>query len=251
MDKTSIGNRMKAYEKVATTKLTRRTPVIIRLDGKAFHTWTKVLPYLDVSLETSPFSEMMHDCMSITAYDLVNTIQNATITYTQSDEISILLNDWKGLKTDQWFDGGIQKIVSISASMATAYFNSRMQKHNREALPIDRQNLSPAFFDARAFNIPKEEVANYFIWRQQDATRNSINMLGQRYFSHKQLQNKNTDQVQEMLFAEHGVNWNDIPTWQKRGYCSMQNNVDDSIPIFTKDRNYIEQHLLSNEEKDD
>ena len=119
MDKTSIGNRMKGYERVSRTKLTRRTPVIIRLDGKAFHTWTKVLPYLDPSMETSPFSEMMHDCMSITAFELASNIQNATLTYTQSDEISILLNDWKGLKTEQWFDGNIQKMVSISRDRTT------------------------------------------------------------------------------------------------------------------------------------
>lgn len=248
MDKTSIGNRMKAYERVNKDKLMRRTPVIIRLDGKAFHTWTKVLPYLDVSLEQSPFSHMMHDCMSTTAFELVSRIQNATISYTQSDEISILLNDWKGLKTDQWFDGNIQKIVSISASMATAYFNNCMQAHNDAALDVDKQNLAPAFFDARVFNLPKEEVANYFVWRQQDATRNSINMLGQRYFSHKQLQGKNTDQVQEMLFKEHDVNWNDIPTWQKRGYCANIAAFDNDIPIFTQDRDYIERHL---KEKDD
>ena len=129
MDKTNLGNRMKGYEHVSRTKLTRRTPVIIRLDGKAFHTWTKCLTRLDASLEISPFSDMMHDCMSSTANELVGRIQNAAISYTQSDEISILLNDWKGLKTDQWFDGNIQKIVSVSASMATAYFNDSIQRH--------------------------------------------------------------------------------------------------------------------------
>ena len=251
MDKTSIGNRMKGYERVAKSNLMRRTPVIIRLDGKAFHTWTRVLQYLDVSLETSPFSEMMHECMATTAFGLIANIQNAKLTYTQSDEISILLNDWKGLKTDQWFDGNIQKIVSISSSMATAYFNDCMRAFNEAALDIDKQDLQHAFFDARVFNIPKEEVANYFVWRQQDATRNSINMLGQRYFSHKKLQHKNTDQVQEMLFSEHGINWNDIPTWQKRGYCSTLNGFDDDIPIFTQDRDYIERHLLSKEEMQD
>jgi len=171
------------------------------------------------------------------------------MTYTQSDEISILLNDWKGLKTDQWFDGNIQKIVSISASMATAYFNDCMQAHNAAASEIFQQDLALAFFDARVFNIPKEEVANYFVWRQQDATRNSINMLGQFYFSHKDLQGKNTDQVQEMLFSKHGVNWNDIPTWQKRGYCASRDEMDNDIPIFTQDRNYIEQHLEENKDE--
>ena len=195
---------------------------------------------------------MMYDCMSNTAAELSMEIQNATLTYTQSDEISILLNDWKGLKTDQWFDGNIQKMVSISASMATAFFNTNVQRHNDNALEVDRIDfLRPAFFDARVFNMPKEEVANYFVWRQQDATRNSINMLGQFYFSHKELQNKNTDQVQEMLFSKHGVNWNDIPTWQKRGYCSHAGMIANEIPIFTQDRDYIEQFLRTKEEMQD
>ena len=239
----NLSTRMKNYEFVSRTKLTRRTPVIIRLDGKAFHTWTKCLKNQDNSLETSPFSNVMHTTMSLTAFNLVNNIQNATLAYAQSDEISILLNDWKGLKTDQWFDGNVQKIVSISASMATAFFNAKINSLY--------SNIPVAFFDARVFNIPKEEVANYFVWRQQDATRNSINMLGQSYFSHKQLQYKNTDQVQEMLFSEHDINWNNIPTWQKRGYCSTLNGFDDDIPIFTQDRDYIEHHLLSKEELQD
>lgn len=242
MDKTSIGNRMKGYEFVSKTKLTRRMPVIIRLDGKAFHTWTKILKFCDKSLDNSPFSDIMHNAMSLTSYELINVIQNSTLSYTQSDEISILLNDWKGLKTDQWFDGNVQKIVSISASMCTAFFNNAILEDE------DAMSTKPAFFDARVFNIPKEEVANYFVWRQQDATRNSINMLGQFYFSHKELQGKNTDQVQEMLFSKHGVNWNDIPVWQKRGYCSTLNGMDNDIPIFTQDRDYIEQHLKA---KDD
>lgn len=251
MDKTSIGNRMKAYERVTKAKLMRRTPVIIRLDGKAFHTWTNCLTRLDASLVNSPFSDMMHDCMSSTANELVGRIQNATISYTQSDEISILLNDWKSLKTEQWFDGNIQKIVSISASMATAYFNDSMQRHTFNT-DIDNRDIPLAFFDSRVFNIPKEEVANYFVWRQQDATRNSINMLGQFYFSHKELQGKNTNQVQDMLMMSlgHGgplnINWNDLDIWKKRGYCATRDYMDDAIPIFTQDREYIERHLTVN-----
>jgi tRNA(His) 5'-end guanylyltransferase len=242
MDKTALGNRMKGYEVVTKQKVMRRTPVVIRLDGKAFHTWTKILRFCDESLDKSPFSEIMHQCMSSTALQLVNSVQNARLTYTQSDEISILLNDWGKLKTDQWFDGNIQKMVSISASMTTALFNKAIED-NEDAI-----STVPALFDARVFNLPVDEVANYFVWRQQDATRNSINMLGQFYFSHKELQGKNTDQVQEMLFSKHGVNWNDIPTWQKRGYCSTRDGIDDDIPVFTQDRDYIEQHLRADDE---
>jgi tRNA(His) 5'-end guanylyltransferase len=239
MDKTSIGDRMKRYEKVTKDYLVRRMPVIIRLDGKAFHTWTKQLNELnDESLSDSPFSDIMHYAMAHTGMALVKNIQNARIAYIQSDEISILLNDWGKLETHQWFEGNIQKIVSVSASVATAYFNLAMAPN---------YTMKPAMFDSRVFNIPKEDVANYFIWRQQDATRNSVNMLGQFYFSHKEMQNKNVKQVMDMLH-EIGKDWNHIDTWMKRGYCAYRGEVDDEIPIFTKDRYYIEQHLQTDED---
>lgn len=241
MKRDSLGDRMKGYESVSKLKLTRRTPAIIRLDGKAFHTWTKQLHQYDPTLEMGPYSLLMHDAMATTAWYLVQHIQNARLAYVQSDEISILLNDWGKLNTDAWFDNSVQKIVSVAASMATAKFNLAI---------TDQQNFSPtmAMFDARVFNLPKEEVTNYFVWRQQDATRNSINMLAQFYFSHKELQGKNVSQVQDMLMLDKGVNWNDVATWAKRGYCAVQSRRDDEIPIFTQDRDYIEKHLVADEE---
>jgi len=231
MDKTSLGDRMKKYETVSKTKLLRRTPVIIRLDGKAFHTWTRQLSKVDTLLKEEPYSSVMHGYMAATTEFLMDNIQNAVFSYSQSDEISILLNDWKKLNTDQWFDGGIQKIASVSASMATVAFNAG-------------SIFSPALFDSRVFNVPKEEVVNYFIWRQQDATRNSINMLGQFHFSHKDLQGKNVSQVQDMLMAEYGKNWNDIDTWKKRGFCvTSDHGYDPNIPIFTQARLYIEKYM--------
>lgn len=236
MDKTSLGNRMKVYERVSKTKLMRRTPVIIRLDGKAFHTWTRQLTNVDDSLDIEPYGNIMHEMMRHTTLYLMSNIQNAVFAYSQSDEISILLNDWNTLKTDQWFDGSIQKIASVSASMATASFNTS-------------SDLTPGLFDARVFNLPVDEVANYFVWRQQDATRNSIQMLGQFYFSHKQLHGKNVSQVQDMLMMEHGVNWNDVDTRKKRGWCvTAEDGYDNEIPIFTQDRYYIEQHLGAKED---
>ena len=234
MDKTALGNRMKGYEAVSKAKLLRRTPVIIRLDGKAFHTWTRQLSSVDQALDIEPYSSLMHAYMRKTTQYLMDNIQNAVFAYSQSDEISILLNDWKRLTTDQWFDGNIQKIASISASMATAAFN-------------DKSDLSTALFDSRVFNVPKEEVVNYFVWRQQDATRNSINMLGQFYFSHKELQGKNVSQVQDMLWESYQQNWNDIDTWKKRGFCVTDNVYDNKIPIFTKDRSYIERFMQAEE----
>jgi len=230
----NLGSRMKGYEAVSKSKLLRRTPVIIRLDGKAFHTWTRQLFSVDESLNNEPYSGVMYRLMRKTTQYLMDNIQNAVLAYSQSDEISILLNDWKRLATDQWFDGNIQKITSISSSLATASFNQDT-------------DLSTALFDARVFNVPKEEVVNYFVWRQQDATRNSINMLGQFYFSHKQLHGKNVSQVQDMLMKSHQQNWNDVDTWKKRGFCVTTSGYDKDIPIFTKDRNYIEQLLGADE----
>ena len=260
MKKDSLGDRMKGYENVSKNKLTRRTPAIIRIDGKAFHTWTKQLSNVDESLNDSPFSVKMNQAMAKTTELLVANIQNAVFGYTQSDEISILLNDWKTFTTDPWYGNDVQKIVSVAASMATAYFGEACTS-------TSRRFFAPAMFDARVSNYPREEVTNYFVWRQQDATRNSINMLGQFYFSHKQLQGKNVNQVQDMLMLEHGVNWNDIDTWMKRGTCVTRGarkplfsngglegyapatgiQIDREIPIFTADRAYVDQFLKAEE----
>lgn len=248
MNKSNLGSRMKSYEDVTQSKLMRRTPVIVRVDGKAFHTFVNKHfdMYSDPSLIDGPFSKSLHEMMTNTTMSMCQFSQNATIAYTQSDEISILFRDWDKHETQQWFDGKLQKICSVSSSMATSYFNFYFN--------IDLGDLyfvgDAALFDARVFNLPFEEVTNYFIWRQKDATRNSINMLGRHYYSAKQLHGKNTSQVQDLLM-EKGVNWNDIPTWQKRGSCIIPNpNIcvtswknDEEIPIFTKDREYIEKYL--------
>lgn len=254
MDKTSLGDRMKKYEAVTKNRLTNRTPVIIRLDGKAFHTWTKKLKYCKA--EEDPFNEGMHVMMLETTKFIMRQVQNARIAYTQSDEISILLNDWGKLTTGQWFDNNVQKMVSVSASAASAAFNMMAAQYIDDFGDL-------AMFDARIFNLPKEEVNNYFLWRQQDATRNSINMLGQHHFSHRELQGKNVSQVQDMLMLSENedgqplnVNWNDLTVWKKRGSCVVKANKfssreiwteDGNIPIFSQDTNYIEQHLITEE----
>lgn len=237
--KDNLGDRMKEYESVTKHSLLRRTPVLLRLDGKAFHTFTKrITSTVDTSLTTGPFSHKLHNIFTRTTQSLINEIQNAKIGYTQSDEITILLNDWGTLKTDQWFNGDIQKIVSVSASLATGYFNKFFTEEFGDAIP----NVT-AFFDSRAFNTPISDVTNNFIWRQQDATRNSINMLGQFYFTHKELYGKNTSQVQDMLMLQHNVNWNNLDVWKKRGVAITRKGIDENTPIFTQDRDYIEQHL--------
>lgn len=262
MKKDNLGKRMKSYEGVSRNFLTRRLPVILRLDGKAFHTFTRGME--------RPFDEILIRAMQETAKFLCENIQGCKLAYTQSDEISLLLTDYENIDTSAWFDNNIQKMVSISASMATLKFNEIFRKEvNALGYKADesgdydyysklKPKIDKAMFDSRAFTLPKEEVVNYFIWRQNDAIRNSIQMVGQANFSHKELHKKSCDDIQEMLFSLKGINWNDIPVNQKRGTCiikeqySLDNEEktirtrwipDIDTPIFTKDREYISKFL--------
>lgn len=232
--KDSLGDRMKGYEGVSKTVLMKRTPVIIRIDGKAFHTFTRGFQ--------KPFDEVLIKSMQETTKYLCENIQGCVLGYTQSDEITLVLCDYEKLNTSPWFDYEVQKLCSISASMATMKFNQVFEKNvvafengHDSFIDFDYKSIGTteeiglyidsyynaikkgAMFDARCFNIPKEEVCNCVLWRQQDATRNSIQMVGQHYFSHKQLQNKSCDMIQDMLHEEKGINWNDFPTYMKRG----------------------------------
>jgi len=216
-----LGDRMKSYEDVWRQYLPIRMPLIIRVDGRTFHTFTRNLD--------RPFDLRFAEAMQLTAAFLVAEIQNAQLAYVQSDEISILLVDFHNFDTEQWFRGNLQKIVSLSASLATVGFNSSY-------------GSTQATFDSRAFILPTAEVNNYFFWRQQDATRNSIQMVGQANFSHKQLHKQSCTDIQEMLFQK-GINWNDLPTWQRRGAAADAAGIDLEIPVFSKDHNYVERFL--------
>lgn len=228
--KDDLGDRIKNYyENRTRISLPRRTNTIIRIDGKSFHTYTRGLP--------RPFDQDLIDDMNATTKFLCENIQNAKMGYVQSDEISIVLTDYDKLTTDAWFDGNIQKMVSIAASLATSKFNqlrlrrmfqsSELPYHtpNGVAEIIDK-HFKLAQFDARVFTIPnEEEVINYILWRQQDATRNSISAVAQSLYSHKELHGKTTDQMQEMIFQK-GQNWNNYPIGQKRGRVVVRRNVD-------------------------
>ena len=226
MKRDDLGNRMKTfYEQIPKTRLMRRTPVVIRIDGKAFHTFTRGFK--------RPFDDVLIKTMQETAKYLCENIQGCQLSYTQSDEISLLLIDYQRFETSAWFDYEIQKMCSISASMATMAFN-RIFSETVSDLKIDNTKpmdkyfdavYSGAMFDARVFNIPKEEATNYFYWRQLDASRNSIQMVGQANFSHKELQNKSCNDIQDMLMTQKGINWNDYPTYQKRGSCVVRNRI--------------------------
>lgn len=224
--KKQIGDRMKTnYEEAYKHYLPMRMPTILRLDGKTFHTFTKKMD--------RPYDGAFIENMANLAKWLVEEVQTARCAYVQSDEISLLLIPYNKFDTEAWFNNEIQKMVSISAGMASAYFTGLYRKL--------------AVFDARAFVLPEAEVVNYFIWRQQDATRNSIQMLAQSMYSHKELHKKNTDDLQEMIFQK-GKNWNNLPAYLKRGIVATPELIDKDIPIFTQDRSYFDKFLTIEEE---
>ena len=279
MNKDSLGDRMKQYENIPKNRLMRRQPVIIRIDGKAFHTFTRGFQ--------RPFDDVLIKSMQETMKYLCENIQGCKMGYCQSDEISLLITDYETINTAAWFDYQVQKMCSIAASMATLAFHSFFRNNalvkvtildayfrKKENYPGDWEKdrilkepyldacTKEALFDARCFSIPKEEVCNYFQWRQNDCTRNSIQMVGQANFSHKELQNKSCNEIQDMLMLEKNINWNDFDTVKKRGSCCTKTGIhtvvntqtgeqverlvweiDTEIPIFTQDRNYVERFV--------
>lgn len=217
----TLGDRMKLYENAYRIQLPPRMPIIIRVDGKAFHTLTRGCE--------KPFDALLAAAMDSTATALLDEVQDARMAYVQSDEISLLLINYNKFTSQAWFDCNLQKMVSISAAVAAATFTMCWDK-------------GPAYFDSRAFIVPENEVVNYMLWRQQDATRNSIQMVAQSMFSHKQLHGKNCSALQEMTFQK-GTNWNDFEPYWKRGRVVSREGVDRNIPIFSEDRKYIEKFM--------
>ncbi|MBG0818265.1 tRNA(His) guanylyltransferase Thg1 family protein [Planomonospora sp. ID82291] len=212
-DTTALGDRMKGYEHVTRGVLPRRTYTIIRVDGRAFHTF---LAHAD-----RPFDEAVVEAMNAVAVALCGQAQGAVFAYTQSDECSLLLTDFASRTTQPWFGGVIQKIASISAAVASVAFNQAYGYHYDDACAV---------FDARVFTLPDAvEVANYFLWRQRDCVRNSITMAAQARFSHRQLQGVTTEQMQEMLWQGHGINWNDYPAGMKRGRVIVRDTAERDI----------------------
>lgn len=203
-DKTSLGDRMKSYEFPSTSrKAFKGQPMVVRLDGKSFHNFTKGLK--------RPYDERLSKLMVATTTALVDRFQ-AKVGYTQSDEISLVWNIECDSSAEFPFDGRFQKMESLLASYATAFFNKKLA----EFLPEKEDELPT--FDARAFVVPNlMEAYHALLWRQQDATKNAISMAAQSMFSHKQLQKKNGAEMQEMMWSTHGVNFNDYPAFFKRG----------------------------------
>jgi len=260
--KDPLGDRMKDfYEDRTRYKLARRTNTIIRIDGKAFHTYTKGLQ--------RPFDQGLMEDMNKTTEYLCQNIQGAKFGYVQSDEISILITDYDDIDTHAWFDANLQKMASIAASLATAEFNRLrlIRKMNTTVATAGSilEQFKHAMFDARVFQIPyQEEVINYFIWRQQDATRNSISSVAQSLYSAKELHGKKTSDMQEMIFQK-GINWNDFTPREKRGsiirkvektfevpahwaygegvidskFTRLKWEADPNTPIISQDKDYL------------
>jgi len=254
-----IGDRMKAnYENISKHKLTRRTPVIIRLDGCAFHTFTRKF--------VKPFDDLFSRAMQETTKYLCEHVQGCKIGYTQSDEITLLLIDYDTLETSAWFDYKLEKITSVAASMAALAFNrafgrlmtDRMKKSDND----ENQNVvyynafeKGAYFDARAFNIPKEEVNNCFVWRQLDAERNAINSVAQSLYSQNELCGKKLNDTR-ILIAKKDHDITTYPVKYQRGSCCIKRYdeqgcsewiIDENIPRFSEDKNYVEQYVFLDE----
>jgi len=247
MSKDNLGDRIKKYEDCYRTYLPGKLPIILRLDGKAWHTLTKKCE--------KPFDLKLISALDETAMYVCNNMQSVHLAYCQSDEIQFLIYNPK-FETSPWYDNNLQKMVSISAGLASSYFTSISHKVFGET--------KIAQFDSRVFIVPLHEVVNTFCWRQQDSTRNSIQMLARSMFSHKQCNNKNCVELKDMCL-QAGINWEDLPTSQKRGRCVIKKImvkesinkktgekirtsgfdwvIDNEIPIFHEDRNYIDKYL--------
>lgn len=252
--KDSLGDRAKKYESAFGHYLPGRMPILCRLDGKGFHVYTRGMK--------RPWDDRLNLVMDTTAKKLCEEISGAQLAYIQSDEISILIHPYKKLESQTYFDGKIQKIVSVTAAIASATFTAESWRLN------DEKQIKPAYFDSRVFVVPEAEVVNMLLWRQQDSTRNSVQMLARSLYSHKECNNKNNSELQEMCFQK-GHNWNDVPTRHKRGRCIVKEQypveitnregltdtvmrsrwtVDEEIPVFSQDREYINKYLAIEEE---
>lgn len=266
--KDDLGVRMKKfYEQIPKTRLMRRTPVAMRIDGKAFHTFTKGMK--------KPFDDVLMLSMQETMQYLCENIQGCVLGYTQSDEITLILVDYQTLTTSAWFDYEVQKMCSIAASMATMRFNKVFAENvemEKEHIKANMDNVlfvknaykyvetlnkavdKGAMFDARCFNIPKEEVTNLVYWRQLDAARNSVQMVGQAYFTQKELHGKSCNMIQDMLHEQKGINWNDYATPYKRGTACIKTEgagwiLDYDMPqLKGENRDYVDKLVFVGEE---
>lgn len=252
--KDSLGDRQKQYEAVYEHYLIPKLPFIIRVDGKAFHTYTRGFK--------KPFDDIMGKTMLEVTKKLCEDIPGAIFGFTQSDEITIVCRYTDRIKSQAWFGGRVEKIVAITASKATKYFNKYFREEvenelmkisNTKQIAIYKNKTGDAEFDSRVFNIPEWDCINNVIWRQQDTIRNSVEMVGHANFSAKELNKVNCDKIKEKLLNKKGINWeNDFTPYQKYGACCYKKETTTNIKGNTVTRNtwFIadnDQHIIQNE----
>lgn len=266
--KDSLSERIKEYENVSQFRLMKKQPVIIRVDGRSFKKFTKGLD--------KPFDKDLNAIFEYVCYKLREKVDNVKFVYSQSDEISLLLTDWdrtkedNGTRIDTWYDYRIQKMVSVISSETTRLFNKKVDEiaqgyyelskkedidDNTKKYYETKYNLwnnkkYNAVFDARAFNLPVEEVTNYFIQRQSDAIRNSQLGFSRSFYSQKELLNVSNAEALERVRIEYKQDYDDVSNVQKMGFCIVANEldgkaykVDKRIPLFKNNREYIEKYL--------
>ncbi len=248
----SLEDRMKLYEQATRTVLPRRMPIIVRVDGKAFSKYTKAL--------NKPFDRNFISVMESVAVELCREIQGAQVAFAQSDEVSVLVHGYKKFESEPWFSNQVQKMTSVAAAVAAATFTAKSwrmwtPRDIREDVQLPKiDDIEPAYFDARVFVLPEADVNNYFMWRQRDGIRNSIQMFASSHFSHKELHKKGTGEMVDMCKAK-GADWSALPPSQRQGRCVYRHHevvdgvdrsnfrVDTNVPLFRELPAYIERFL--------
>lgn len=220
MTSNALDDRMKRYEKVSDNTLTPNSCAFVRIDGRAFHTFTKNRYFKENMTEGNPFSRVLRDRMIDAALATAQDMQGFKLAYHQSDEVTFMMTDFDTINTDGWFGYRVNKLVSMTASMFTAHFNRR----------FIGTGVNLAFFDARAFVIPFDDAPNMFVWRQRDWNRNSVAMLAQAHFSHKELLHRSVADMHEMLHSK-GINWANLSPWEKNGTFIDRNMTLRSDPL--------------------
>lgn len=228
MRQSDIGKRMKRYEAVTEYTLPRRIPIIVRIDGNAFRTLTSR------KHGKHRWSIKFVENMTSVASAVVKGMQGCDFCYCHSDEISFLLTDYRTITTEPWFGYDVRKLMSISAGIASGVMSQ-----------IYGETIC---FDSRCFSVPHDDVCNYFIWRQLDAERNAVLMLGREHFSQKQLHHKNCKEIRQMLLEEKGLEFEAYTPVRKRGFCIVHGVIDSHIPSFIHDRDYVEGHVYIRED---
>lgn len=249
----NLGDRMKNfYENITRFSLTKRTFTVMRLDGRSFSKFCKRFK--------KPFDDDFVRMMNESAKYVAENVQGCKIGFVQSDEMTFILTDFDDISTTAWFDGNIQKMCSISASFASTKFLQLLLDYEISKIGIDNgSKIDPMIpkkeirriimsqklleFDSRVYTISdRSEVFNTLLWRQQDCTRNSVSMVAQSLYSHKELEGKNNSAKQEMIFQK-GQNWDKYPVGVKRGRVIVRGEDGKwgivEPPIFSQEWDFL------------